>query len=634
MFGLKNLKISTKIVIAPLIGVMFLLLLSGFSNDALKSNKDTLNEIVEVKFKMYKDSSDLIRDINIFNSLVYKIFSYVSSGLEKSKAEEQKIELEKLKLKIEKQLKMIQASSYLDIENKKIFKTLALDLEEYNFAIEGALTMLDISAMQTVAGQPVNMNVSMPMLVITDELFLKINSVVSKINDQANKQNKISYDSAILAIDSTLITLYILIIGSFLSSIILITVIIKSITKPLQEFQEGLLNFFKYLNNDSLDTKLITLHSTDELGLMAKVVNDNIVKIKDGIEEDKGLIDSAIAEANRAKLGFLDARILGDTANPSLHKLRDVINEMLEAIESNTKSAVDVLSKYTTYDYRPKIDTSNMDGDLKALCTDINCMGDAVTSMLQENKDIGLNLTTNAHNLSINVESLTTSANSQASNLEETAAAVEEITSNMQNSSASITKMTSYTTEVVNSVKEGQALANKTAASMDEINEQTNAIADAISIIDQIAFQTNILSLNAAVEAATAGESGKGFAVVAQEVRNLASRSAEAANEIKELVQNATDKTNDGKTISTEMITGYNKLNNNIDNTVELISNVSNSSKEQLNAIEQINDAINTLDRATQENASSAQATNCIAQEVNSIAKKVVEHTSDKKFDD
>jgi len=633
MLGIKNLKIGTKIIVAPLIGVVFLFLLAVFSNNALQSNKYTLNEIVDVKFQMYKESSSLLRDINLFNSAVYKVFSYVSSGLEKEKAQKEKEILETLKAKIDKRLKAINKASYLDKKNKKIFKELAADLEEYNDAITGALTMLDISAMQSVPGQPVNMNVSMPMLAVTDELFLKINNVITNINKEADAQNKISHEDALLKIDSTLNTLYTIIIVSLLSSIIMIIIVTKAIKKPLRSFEKGLLDFFKYVNNEVDEAKLINVGCTDELGVMAKVVNDNILKIKGGIEEDKVLIDSAITEANRAKLGFMDARILGDTSNPALHQLRDVINEMLEAVENNIKSAVDVLSQYSSYDYRATIDTSKMDGDLKTLCLDINNMGSAVTAMLVENKKIGLNLTSNAQNLSLNVDSLTTSANNQAANLEETAAAVEEITSNMQNSSEYISKMASYATEVSNSVLEGQELANKTAVSMDKINEQTNAIADAITVIDQIAFQTNILSLNAAVEAATAGEAGKGFAVVAQEVRNLAARSADAAKEIKELVENATSKTNDGKNISSNMIEGYNTLNSNIHNTLELISNVSDSSKEQLSAIEQINDAVNTLDKATQENASSAGATNTIAQEVNTIAQKVVAHTNDKEFD-
>ncbi len=414
MLGIKNLKIGTKIIVAPLIGVVFLFLLAVFSNNALKSNKYTLNEIVDVKFQMYKESSSLLRDINLFNSAVYKIFSYVSSGLEKEKAQKEKLILEELKAKIDKRLKNINKAAYLDKKNKKVFKELSSDLEEYNDAITGALTMLDISATQSVAGQPVNMNVSMPMLAVTDELFLKINNVISNINKEADAQNKISHKDALFKIDSTLNTLYTIIIISLLSSIIMIIIVTKAIKKPLQDFENGLLDFFKYVNNEVDEAKLINIDCTDELGVMAQVVNNNIVKIKDGIEEDKVLIDSAITEANRAKLGFMDARILGDTSNPALHQLRDVINEMLEAVENNIKSAVDVLSQYSNYDYRATIDTSKMDGDLQTLCLDINNMGTAVTAMLIENKKIGLTLTSNAQNLSLNVDSLTTSANNHA----------------------------------------------------------------------------------------------------------------------------------------------------------------------------------------------------------------------------
>jgi len=622
MFGIKNLKIGTKIVVAPAIAVIFLFLLAVFSNNALKSDKETLTEIVDVKFQTYKSSSNLLTDINLYNSVLYKIFSYVSGGYSQEQIDEQMKLLDNLKKGIVKQMTVINKAKYIDIKNKKIFKNLSKDLKEYNEAVTGAIDMLSI-----------DIGMATPMLSVTNDIFTKLNKILGQVNVEADKQNTVSYKNALKKIDNTLYTLYTIIAVALILSIVMTMSVTSAIKKPMNSFQDGLLEFFKYINKEVDDAALINVQSKDEIGQMAQVVNDNITQIKSGIEEDRILVDSAIAGANRAKLGFMDARIAGDTSNPALHELKDVINEMLAAVEANIKSAMSVLSKYSTYDYRPKIDTSKMDGHLKALCDDVNGLGEAVTSMLIENKKIGLVLTSNAENLSTNVNSLTTSANNQAANLEETAAAIEQITANMQGSGGHIVKMTSYANEVSSSVKDGQDLATKTATSMDEINDQTNAIADAITVIDQIAFQTNILSLNAAVEAATAGEAGKGFAVVAQEVRNLAARSADAAKEIKDLVENATSKANEGKTISTDMIEGYNKLNTNIHNTLELINSVSSSSKEQITAMEQINDAVNTLDQATQQNAATASSANKVAQEMNSIAEKVVEHTNDKEFD-
>lgn len=167
---------------------------------------------------------------------------------------------------------------------------------------------------------------------------------------------------------------------------------------------------------------------------------------------------------------------------------------------------------------------------------------------------------------------------------------------------------------------------------MNEINEQTTAIAESITVIDQIAFQTNILSLNAAVEAATAGEAGKGFAVVAQEVRNLASRSAEAAKEIKELVENATVKTDTGKKNADQMINGYSILNENINKTTQLISQIESASNEQKQGIEQINDAVAKLDTRTQENANVANHTHQISTNTSNIAKNIIDNVSTKQF--
>ena len=262
----------------------------------------------------------------------------------------------------------------------------------------------------------------------------------------------------------------------------------------------------------------------------------------------------------------------------------------------------------------------------------INALGEAITTMLVENKSNGITLQSGSSKLLTNVDELNRASTDAAARLEETAAAVEEITGNIISSTANITQMVNNANELTKSAVTGEKLAKETVLSMDNINHQVAAISEAITVIDQIAFQTNILSLNAAVEAATAGEAGKGFAVVAAEVRNLAARSAEAANEIKTLVLNATSKSNEGKEIAGQMITGYNNLNENINNTLSLIKEVENASKEQKQGIEQISDAINSLDKQTQINASIASATNEIAQESYDLANNVVKVADLKEF--
>ena len=175
-------------------------------------------------------------------------------------------------------------------------------------------------------------------------------------------------------------------------------------------------------------------------------------------------------------------------------------------------------------------------------------------------------------------------------------------------------------------------LAKKTENSMNEIDDATSTINESLTVIDQIAFQTNILSLNAAVEAATAGEAGKGFAVVAGEVRNLAGRSAEAAKEIKALIETAQSKATDGKNIVSNMMNGFDELDNTITKTIELISAVAEANKEQLESVGQINTTITQIDTMTQNNASIANEVTNTANEVSEMAQKIVVEASSKKI--
>lgn len=175
--------------------------------------------------------------------------------------------------------------------------------------------------------------------------------------------------------------------------------------------------------------------------------------------------------------------------------------------------------------------------------------------------------------------------------------------SNVRSTTRKAMEMEELALESQKSLNEGKTFSERTNATIEEIDVSTNNIDEAITIIDQISFQTNILSLNAAVEAATAVEAGRGFAVVVQEVSNLATRSAETAKDIKNIVELAKEKTKIGKEISSQMNNGYNNLESKIIETTNLIQDVTVSNKEQMQGGGILGmSAIAQLDTMTQKN--------------------------------
>jgi len=270
------------------------------------------------------------------------------------------------------------------------------------------------------------------------------------------------------------------------------------------------------------------------------------------------------------------------------------INNRISFLNNESKPIIEILNNIV----HGKIDTKlslNNSSELKHFEQPINDILDSLSNII--------NQVTNSTTDLIDM----TEQSSQK--LDTTVNAINDLSENITNNTKEIKNMSQQTQSVTNSLKNELSLATQTVQSMDEINEQVNFINDSISVIDQIAFQTNILSLNAAVEAATAGEAGKGFAVVAQEVRNLASRSAEAANEIKKIVEIATSKTNEGKNISTQMINGFELLDTSINTMATIIDTVTNSATNQQQNMQDINESLNDLSTQIKHSADVASKT-------------------------
>ncbi|MFY4795221.1 methyl-accepting chemotaxis protein [Aliarcobacter butzleri] len=397
----------------------------------------------------------------------------------------------------------------------------------------------------------------------------------------------------------------------------------------IKTYIDDLMDFVFFRTNHIRRAEYI---KNDDIGEILKELNKYVEKFDVMRKDDMHVLGEVVIALDKVSQGIYTSQIHADSNNFMIHTLKKVVNQMLATTNKNMEELVKIVGEYAQDDYRSQMDIDPiLKGKMLLTMQRINHLGKELNENAKSNLQNGHLLEKNSTTMNKSVESLAAKANEQAASLEQTAAALEEITSITKNNTQNASKMATLSNDVKNSVVLGEKLANQTNLSMDEINTQVTAINEAITVIDQIAFQTNILSLNAAVEAATAGEAGKGFAVVAQEVRNLASRSAEAAREIKDLVENATSKANQGKRISDEMSKGYDNLNKLISETIDIIKDVSVASNEQLQGIEQINDAISMLDRVTQENAHEATKVANIANETLQMAQVLVQNAKTKK---
>jgi len=263
-----------------------------------------------------------------------------------------------------------------------------------------------------------------------------------------------------------------------------------------------------------------------------------------------------------------------------------------------------------------------------------NRFADKIQRMLQEVKQGSVAINNAANEIASGNNELSVRTEEQASSLEETASSMEEMTSVVKQNADNAREANQLANGAREQAEKGGEVVGNTVRAMGEINTASKKIADIIGVIDEIAFQTNLLALNAAVEAARAGEQGRGFAVVAGEVRNLAQRSATAAREIKDLIEDSVSKVQQGSELADASGRTLSEIVKSVQKVTDIVAEIASASQEQASGIDQVNKAVMQMDEMTQQNAALVEQAAAASQSMSEQADGLLQQVSFFKLGD
>ena len=296
----------------------------------------------------------------------------------------------------------------------------------------------------------------------------------------------------------------------------------------------------------------------------------------------------------------------------------DALNSTVASIKEDSHIAREIAKGDLSMKVVPKSDIDELGKSFKILLDDHN-------HVLGNIREASMQVTTGSSQVASASHSLAAGSTEQASALEQVSAAIDEIAQRTKDNAQEVNVANNLVIEAKEGIVKGNYQMQEMMIAMDDINKSSVDISKIIKVIDDIAFQTNILALNAAVEAARAGSYGKGFAVVAEEVRNLAAKSAKAASETAELIENSISRVEKGSIIAAETGAALSEIVDNIDRIVDIISKIAVASNEQATAITQIDMALGQVSEVVQSNSATSEQCAAASEELSNQALRLRE---------
>ena len=347
-----------------------------------------------------------------------------------------------------------------------------------------------------------------------------------------------------------------------------------------------------------------------------------VVEWEDRTEEVK--IEKEIAEiVAAAQVGELDQRVELEGKQGFFLNLSEGVNGILDTLSRAFSDINSVMTRVADgkLDSTIEADYSGEFGEAKG---SINSTIENLAELVVEIRGSADTIQNGANEILSGNNNLSARTEQQASGLEETASSMEELAGTVRNNADNARQADQLAQSAREQAEKGGSVVSDAITAMKEINTSSEKIAEIIGVIDEIAFQTNLLSLNASVEAARAGEQGRGFAVVATEVRNLAQRSATAAKEIKELIQDSGNKVQTGSRLVNESGETLQEIVVGVKKVGDIISEIAAAGLEQTQGIDQVNQAVSHMDEVTQQNAALAEETSAASVSMNKRAAEMV----------